>query len=373
MYFSKGPNRFKNMRKQAYLSLLLSFFLSLSCTTPSKTPQMQDAFQNNLDSLLQTTINEGLTPGVAIAVVSSTETLYTKAFGVKEIGKPTPLQTTDAFDFSSIVKTVVSTAIMQLVEKNNVLLDNQAAVYLPVLTGDLSQPTVRQMLSHSSGIQFTKQAPSLDGTLRSNHLSLGNTPGTKLQYSNAAFYTLTQLVAEQANIPFADYVDTNIFNPLGMLHSSTASYEGFSNLSTPHTLENNELTIVERPEVSTRKIGNGVLYSTIEDMTIWAQMHLNKGAMDKKRLLDASSYEQLWTPNLTTGWDQMKAAAGLGWFVGTVNDQKTASHIGGTNGYSAALVIFPDQDRAIVIAGNSNKLPREALIEAISKLILPHS
>lgn len=359
--------------KKHTLVIFLLIILSLSCSTKSNRSIETTTLTGSLDSLLQTTIAEGLTPGVAIAVVSSTETLYAKAFGVKEIGKATALQTTDAFDFSSIVKTVVSTALMQLVEKNNVVLDNQASVYLPMLTGDLSQPTVRQMLSHSSGIQFSKQAPSLDGTLKSSDLTLGNSPGTKLQYSNAAFYTLGELVTEQANIPFADYVNMNIFKPLGMVHSSVSSYDAVSNLSMPHTILDNELTVVPRPEISPRKIGNGIFYSTIEDMAIWAQIHLNRGVMNEKRLLSANSYEQLWTPNLATGWDQMKAAAGLGWFIGTVNDKKTASHIGGTNGYSAALVIFPDHDRAIVIAGNSNKLPREVLIEAITKLILPHS
>ena len=356
------------MKKCLYLTLVLNL-LSLTCCTSQKTTT--NTLNNSLDSLLQTTVAEGQSPGVAVAVVSSSTVLYSKAFGIKEIGESTPLQTTDAFDFSSIVKTVVSTAMMQLVEQGDVELDRSGGDYLPILTGDLSKPSVKQMLSHSSGIQFSKKEPTTDGSLRTDDLMLANPPGSKLQYSNAAFYTLGKMIAQQTDVSFTEYVSNQIFNPIGMRHSSVASFNEIDNLSTPHTFGDNGLETVLRPDVAQRKIGNGIFYSTIEDMALWAQAHLNKGTLGKEKILNTDSYDQLWTPNLETGWDDMKAAAGLGWFIGTVNGKMTASHIGGTDGYSAALVIFPEDDRALVIAGNSNKLPREALITAISKLIFP--
>lgn len=357
------------MKKCTYLALVL-ISLSLSCNNASK-HITNDTINNSLDSLLQATIDEGLSAGIAISVVSSSEILFQKAFGVKTYDKASLIQTTDAFDFSSIVKTVMSTAVMQLVEQGNIQLNNSGGDYLPILTGDLSKPTVMQLLSHSSGIQFSKQEPSTDGSLRSRDLILANPPGTKLQYSNAAFYTVGKMIAEQTDVSLPKYVTNQIFNPIGMTHSSIDSFDEMDNLSIPHTVGENGLAVVSRPIVTPSKIGNGIFYSTIEDMALWAQMHLNKGTLGRVKLLNADSYDQLWTPNLDTGWDDMKAAAGLGWFIGTVNGKMTASHIGGTNGYSAALVIFPEDDRALVIAGNSNKLPREALIAAISKLIFP--
>lgn len=356
------------MKNFAFSSAVL-IILSLSCCAPEKT--LSNTVNERLDSLFQTTIGQSLTPGVAIAIVSSSEVLYNKAFGLKEIGKSAQLQVNDAFDFSSIVKTVMSTAMMQLVEQGEVNLDRSAGEYLPILSGELSQPTVKQMLSHSSGIQFSAQEAATDGSLNSADLILANPPGTKLQYSNAAFYTLGKLIAQQRGSSFPDYVTSQIFSPLGMTHSSVASFYEMQNLSAPHTIEDKGLEVITRPAVSERKIGNGFFYSTMEDMSIWAQMHLRKGKGEKAKILSADSYTELWKANLETGWDNMKAAAGLGWFIGTVNGRKTASHIGGTNGYSAALVIFPDDNRAIVIAGNSNKLPREALIEAIGKILFP--
>lgn len=357
------------MKKHFYLPLLL-LFLGFACTNSNNLGHNEVTLdQNKLDSLLQKTINNGLTPGLSVAVVSSTDILYSKAFGLREIGENEALKTTDAFDFSSIVKTVVSSALMKEVEEGSILLDSPAADYLPVLKGELTKPTVRQMLSHSSGIQFSDQEPHPDGLLRTTDLKLVREPGTKLQYSNAAFYTLGQMVLEQSGKTLPEYVEAKLFAPLTMIHSSIHSLEGMNNLTTPHTIDEGELTIVNRPDISSRKIGNGVFYSTIEDMSAWAQFHLSKGKYRNRQVLNPSSYDQLWKPNLNTGWDKMKAAAGLGWFIGEVNGRKTASHIGGTNGYSAALVIFPDDDRAIVIAGNSNKLPREALIRSISEII----
>ncbi len=352
---------------------LISIF-GLSCSNPKKNNETEYVYLNNtLDSLLNATIEEGLSPGIGLAVVSGSDVLYSKAFGVKEIGKGQTLKTTDAFDFSSIVKTMVSTAVMKEIEAGNIELDNKAADYLEALKGKEFTPTVRHMLSHSSGIQFNEGNVQTGGLLKSGDLKLAFEPGTKLQYSNAAFYTLGKILQEQSGKTLEEYVETQILASLAMTHSSIHTFKGMSNLTVPHTLEESKLKKVPRPEIVSRKIGNGIFYSTIEDMSIWAQMHLNKGIYKNRRVLASSNYTEIWKPNLKTGWDEMKAAAGLGWFIGTVDGRKTASHIGGTSGYSAALVIFPEDDRAIVIAGNSNKLPREVLIQSVASIVFSSS
>ena len=349
--------------------IFLAIAITIGCTSSGSVDIRNSAMHVSLDSLLQATITEGSTPGVAVAVVSGERVLYSKAFGVREVGAEQEVTTADVFNFSSIVKTVTSTAVMQQVERDGLVLDDHATNYLSAIDGDEEDPTIRHMLSHSSGIQFSDQEPSDDGALRPWDLVIANPPGTKLQYSNAAFYTLGKIIEEQEGNSFEDYVDEQIFKALGMNHSSIHSIEGLGDATVPHTIEESELITVDRPEYDPRRVGNGIFYSTIEDMSVWAQLHLSKGTVNGQTMLSASSYDEIWKPNLETGWDEMKAAAGLGWFIGEVDGRRTASHIGGTNGYSAALVIFPDDDRAMVIAGNSNKLPREALIESIAEII----
>lgn len=356
------------------ISLLM--ILLMNCSTNSEKVSAADLaiMETRLDNLLQATVAEGQTAGIAVAVVSAKDVLYSAAYGVSDIETAATLKTTDVFNFTSIVKTFTATAILQQVENGQLALDKSASSYWKASFEGLELATIRQMLSHSSGLQFTDKPAATDGQLVTGDLKLADIPGYKLSYSNAAFYSLGQLIAYQRDQSFPDYINESILEPLGMEHTSVFSKESLGNLAYGHTVISINLPQLVRMESLTendiRKTGNGILYSTIEDMAIWAQMHLNKGTYQDTQILKEESYQELWKPHLKTGWDKMKAAAGLGCFIGTVNGHRSVSHIGGGFGYSAAFVLLPDEDRAIIIAGNSDKLPRETLIEAIAGFVL---
>lgn len=357
----------------AFAISLLALLLANCSSTSEKVAVVDLALMEaRLDSLLQATIADGKTPGVAVTVVSASDVLYSSAYGVSTIETAERLKTTNVFNFTSIVKTFTATAIMQQVEKGAMELDNSASIYWKSPFEGLELATIRQMLSHSSGLQFTGKPADANGQLEAGDLKLVNIPGYTLQYSNAAFYSLGQLIAHQNEMSFPDYINESILKPLGMENTSVMSSEDIGNTTVGYTLNDDGLIKVDTntpPDL--RKVGNGILWSTIEDMATWAQLHLNRGTFNTTQLLEKDSYKSLWKPNLATGWDDMKAAAGLGCFIGTVGDQPSVSHIGGGSGYSAAFVLLPGADRGIIIVGNSDKLPREALIAAIAEIVLP--
>ncbi|GEM_PF-3767260 len=349
------------------------FVLSMAgCSNISEKTSFVDLaiMESKLDSLLASAITHRETPGLAVAVVSGDKVLYSNAVGVSDLETNTALKTTDVFNFTSIAKTVTATAIMQQVEAGDMTLDNTAYSYWNEPFQGLELPTIRQMLSHCSGLQFTDKSAGSDGQLQAGDLRLTNVPGYKLQYSNAAFYSLGQLVAHQNQMDFSDYVKEAIFSPLGMKHSSISADQTPDNIIQGYTFSEEGFSQVAMPATNPRKVGNGILYSTIGDMATWAQMHLNRGTYQRIRILGKDSYKALWKPHLETGWDRMKAAAGLGCFIGKVGDYTSVSHIGGGGGYSAAFVLLPGADRGFVIAANSDKFPREALIDSIAKIVL---
>ncbi|MCE7995444.1 MAG: beta-lactamase family protein [Roseivirga sp.] len=359
----------------SFVLCLLTLSLT-NCTSNSEQVSQADLadMKSSLDSLLQATVAGGQTPGIAVAVVSAKDVLYSAAYGVSDIETAKTLKTTDEFNFTSIVKTFTATATLQQAENGQLALDKSASSYWKGPFEGLELATVRQMLSHSSGLQFTDKPAAANGQLEAGDLKLADVPGYKLSYSNAAFYSLGQLIAHQQDQSFPDYINENILTPLGMEHTSLASGASAGTIAHGHSLNSADAPQLVRMEIpeqhDPRKTGNGILYSSIEDMAIWAQLHLNKGTYQDTQILKEESYKELWKPHLKTGWDTMKAAAGLGCFIGTVGGQRSVSHIGGGSGYSAAFVLLPDSDRAIIIAGNSDKLPREALIAAVGKIIL---
>ena len=94
-------------------------------------------------------------PGAAVGVVKDGKLVYTKGFGVTELGSDPPVTPESVFFMASIAKSVTGMAIMQLVEEGKIDLDAPVTQYLPYFT--LADPTakditIRQLLSHTSGM-----------------------------------------------------------------------------------------------------------------------------------------------------------------------------------------------------------------------------
>ena len=193
-----------------------------------------------LDNVLEEAVTAGRVPGVVAMVASADEVLYAGAFGLADVGNGTPMATDSVFRIASMTKPLTSVAVLQLAEKGKVALDAPMSDYLPdfsprpiLLSAESGgnarysdatyTPTLRQLLSHSSGFvysvwnellfsitDFTQLTPT---SYRQEPLLF--VPGSEWHYSTSTDW-LGDIVEQVSGLSLEEYFAANIVEPLGM-------------------------------------------------------------------------------------------------------------------------------------------------------------
>ena len=263
---------------------------------------------------------------------------------------------------ASVTKTFVATAVMQLVEKGKIDLDSPLIRYLPYfrLNDERYRAiTIRQMLSHMSGIPDTVNyhwdKPEYDaGALERFVRSIADqklvfAPGEKFAYSNTAYDILGDVIAKVSGESFEDYVQHNILTPLGMKDSTLLVREASPQLLTsPHVMENFQVVVSKIFPYNRPHSPSGTLYSSIEDMSRWAIANLNHGELNGKRILKQETAESMWRPVT----DALGMKEGISWFSTDVQGHHLVLHSGGDVGFESLLILAPDDSVAVVAMSN---------------------
>ncbi len=272
-------------------------------------------------------IEAGDVAGVVTLVARRGRVVHLEARGYQDIRSRTPMRTDSIFRLASMSKPITAVAIMMLVEEGEVRLTDPVSRFIPELAsldrvavprpgGDEGaydlvpaerEITVRDLLTHASGLlsgglgvrvneALARTAP--DDTLASyiprlGQLALDFQPGTLWRYSGlAGFDVLSRIVEVASGQPYDEFLRTRLFEPLGM--SDTGFYFDEARLGRVATLyrrDGNALVPVDRPFSRTYFSGAGGLASTAEDYFRFAQMLLEGGALDGRRILGPRTIE----------------------------------------------------------------------------------
>ncbi len=175
-------------------------------------------------------------PGIAVDVVSNQELVWSKGFGFADIKPKLPMTAATKFRMASNSKLFTAIAIMQLREEGKLGQDDPVVKYLPWFkakpAGDDDGPiTIEQLLSHNSGLQreasdhwASCEFPTTEEIQRwYANRQAAFAPSVRWKYSNLAFGVAGLVVEKVSGQRWADYVERNIFKPLGMNASSRSS------------------------------------------------------------------------------------------------------------------------------------------------------
>lgn len=204
-----------------------------------------------------------------------------------------------------------------MVDEGKVKLGEPIIKYLLELTLDdarWKQVTVRQLLSHTSGLPNpTIVVPTYtlkEGVERLNDWKLNSNPGEKHFYSNANYWTLAYLVEQISGMKFNDYLTQKVFSPLGMNDSISAVNSGDieKELGIPRGYVSLYGTAMPWTELEQMFSGAGSIFTTASDMGNWLSMHTNKGKNEKgEQLLSLELLKESYSPQ--PGSEKY----GLGW------------------------------------------------------------
>ncbi len=365
------------MKKLIYISCCL--FL-LSCQEASKEVIAPETVQINKIVLKQKKVFD--IPGIAVGMIKDGDIIYTDAHGVKGLNTGDSLTTQSLFHMASVSKPFVATAIVQLMEKGKIDLDEKLTHYLPYFVMDderYKDITIKHMLNHTSGIpdvdDYEWDNPQYDDGAAERYarsqqtIKLDFAPGAQYNYSNAAFDILCDVISKVSGMTFEDYTKENIFEPVGMKNSTFFKPDVPQELATkPHLIDDSLNVVVSKIyPYNRRHAGSSTLHSNVEDMLLWAEVNLNKGMINGKRIYEESSYKLLTTSQ--TKLNETRSV-GLSWFLDSINNHQMIFHQGGDVGYSTFFAFIPAKKSAIAMMVNADYFWSDYASETILKNLI---
>jgi CubicO group peptidase (beta-lactamase class C family) len=360
----------KRVRRN-FASPFLPVILVLNCAVFPLTGQTQNrisSHRNALESLLDPIFAEQMAklniPGAVVAVVKDGKILFTKGYGYADIEKKTPvLPDKTLFRIGSITKAFTATAVMQMADRGKINLQDDVNKYLKSFQVPSTYPqpiTFANLLTHTSGLdEITPGRRTGDetrlvplGTFLKTRLVRIQPPGQVISYStyNAA---LAGFIVEQiTETPFKIYLRQNVFDPLGMNHTSiTAVKEEYKqDLASGYEWDGKNHQKLPFQWFNTYPASD--INTTATDMARFMLANLAGGALDGKRILSKRAVAEMQALHFRNhprvpGW-------AYGYYEGFQNDRRFIEHGGSMDdGYSALLTMLPEEKFGLFVACNT--------------------
>lgn len=318
------------------------------------------------------------TPGgyVALAVGTRTEVLGVAAFRHGEPIGPAPRSAV-----ASLTKPITASAVMQLVERGAVDLDQPIGSVIQELGARPARAavriTVRHLLAHTAGLHDVSDAELRDLPPRPEAMlaavcrqRLRFAPGTAFQYASEPWYLLSALIERVSGMPYATFLARRVLEPLGMTATSFDPDDaGRSSLPPQGTFGIPDLSSGEVAARLRRLVmPGGGLWSTPDDLLRFARAILRGGELDGARVLRDASVHAMsasQTDGLIDAGTGAPVAYGLGWGLrpGFGTGDRAVAHGGATG---SLLVVDPERDLAIVYLRNWWGASMDDATEAVS-------
>ncbi|MBE9169756.1 serine hydrolase [Pleurocapsales cyanobacterium LEGE 06147] len=335
--------------------------------TPSPTaPGLNDPqeFANFADNFFTKQLANSNIPGAAISVVKDGKIFFAKGYGYANLEKKIPVDANRTlFRVASLSKLFTATATMQLYEKGLINLDDDVSQYLEFqLENPYPEPvTFARLMMHTDGT--TQRLIGLAAPTETKMKPLGEylpehmppivyPPGTLYSYSNHSIALLGYLVEKISGLPFIEYIDENILQPLSMERSTFLQPpppELADDLAVGYQVRGGKLRPV--PYLYLNIAPAAALSATATDMAHFAIAHLQLGSYRNRQILQPETARLMHQTHFTV--HPLLPGTGYGFRERLVNNIRAIGHLGSLRGYSSVLTLIPEHNIGIFIATNS--------------------
>lgn len=372
---------------------LLSLLLGISGLRAAESPADLDA---QVDAICEKEIREGPTAGISVAIAEGDKILLAKGYGFADVENEIPATEHTVYRLGSVTKQFTAAAIMQLVEKGKVSLDDPITKFLPDYPMEVTAPpapdltknssnfpsspakgrriTVEHLLHHTSGIKNYTALGKKFGDVSRKALShdelinlfkdepLDFEPGEKWNYSNSGYYLLGVIVEKASGDSYENYLKKNVFGPLGLEATYYLSEkpivkhraEGYERER--KALVNDEFLDMSIPYAA------GSLGSTVLDLVKWQR------ALVSGRVVSPASYEKMIASGVLKDGD--KTNYGFGLALEPLDSKMSIGHGGGINGFRTHLSYYPEDELTVVVLVNTGGSDADRITRAIARKCL---
>jgi len=364
--------------KRIIFLLLIAYSLTFAQVLTKALPAAVGIDEHHL-KMVDKVINEAVTkeeiPGAVLTIVKDNFIVYEKAYGYKQLlPKKLKMELTTQFDLASLTKPIATaTSAMILLEQGKLRLLDIVEDFFPVFkTGREDSSSFKEpirlihLLTHTSGLpDYAKvekvkkmyDSPAPDSLLAYiGRMKRHHETGTYFKYSCLNFITLQKIIEKISGQNFRNFSENNIFMPLNMKNTVFLPKKSTNCAPTEilaegmlHCTVHDPLARVMMGGIS----GNAGLFSTTQDLVIFATMMLNNGQYNGKRILGPASVKAM--TSLVPGFE--KFGRGLGWDLnsayssnqGDLFSDKTYGHTGYTG---TSFIIDPQKNIAVIFLTN---------------------
>lgn len=345
-----------------------------ACQAPSVTPAPA---AQPFDSALAAAAQRSGAPGVVAAIYHDGRVTEMFAWGGAACDGGGTADPHAAYEVGSISKQMTAVAILQLWEQGKLDLDAPVSTYLDDIPEDWRKVTLRQLLTHTSGVPDYEEAatyaiyettPTPGEVYATVSAKLDFEPGTKWSYSNTGFFLLSEVVQRVSGERFGDYMRRHVFDANGMRQTFMGGYTPPVSVPLAQGCRPGEgegaPRVPVKPITEASTFGAGGIRSTLTDWALWDD------ALSDGRLLTPAGMKELLTPVTLPDGEQTGYAFGIR--VDQFRGERQYSHSGQTYGFVALMSTFPDRNTGIMVFANQYHSRPGAVMNALILRAMPH-
>jgi D-alanyl-D-alanine carboxypeptidase len=345
--------------------------------------EADQAMGARVDTAAADALREIAAAGFSVAVVRDGRLVLAKGYGYANLAERVPASATTIYRLASITKEFTAAAILHLAERGRLSLDDPISDYLPDYPGDGQRITIRQLLSHTSGLSDASVLPLLEESggvgIDRNELidlvaaqPLDSEPGAEHSYSNVGYILLGILIEHVTGRAYADYIEKEILRPLGLDRTFQCPDEQRPDNGWAHGYDiqygnwpralrlGRPPAFIDPPPIDMGVVSSaGALCSTATDLARWPGL--------LRSFLDPGSFREMSRPTVLA--DGTEVPYGLGLQIRRFGSHPALSHGGVVNGFVSLLAEFPDDDLSVAMLVNTRLLNLEQGLELANRVL----
>ena len=294
-------------------------------------------------------------PGVSFLIAKDGKTIYRKAFGMANLELHVPMKPENVFEIGSITKQFTAVSILMLEEQGKLAVHDEITKFIPDYPTKGKKITIHQLLNHTSGIKSYTNMESFISLARTDmtpkqlidvfkNEPMDFEPGEQYAYNNSGYILLGYIIEIASGKSYADFIQHNIFDKIGMTASSYGSKSKLVPNRASGYSESDKGYINAEYLSLTLPYAAGSIMSTTNDLLKW------QNALNSYKLIKKSSYEKaIHGSKLNNG---SPITYGYGLATENVNGSPSIQHGGGIFGYTTMGIYLPEQK--IFVSGLQN-------------------
>lgn len=354
-----------NLKKKIFLALIIAFIGLRPSYADDKTKEVDKLFAP---------WDKTTTPGAALAIIKDGEIIYKRGYGMAKLEDDLVMTPSKVFDIGSVSKQFTAACVAMLALEGKLSLDDNVRKYIPELPSYERPITIRHLIHHTSGLRDYNALLSLAGfrpdsdcpnveealEIICRQKRLNHPPGEEYSYTNTGYFLLGQIVERITGKTLNQFAKERIFEPLGMKNTLFQDNHNqiIKNRASGYSPEGDgfRLDMSDWDEV-----GDGNVYTTVEDLYLWDQAFYNYNL--GRELMDL-----LHTQGILNNGQKIDYAFGL--VISNYRGLRTVSHSGSWAGFRASLIRFPDEKFSVICLSNLSTFNPAAISYKIADIYL---